>query len=283
MNKGRQELVELSLSVSLVVYKPDLAVLECTLRALQHAARGAMNHYAMRFELTLVDNSCDIAWYERLHAWVKEHAGKWPDWPVRVLQAPGNIGYGRGNNLAIEQAQSDYHLVINPDVFVAENALHEAIGFMESNPDVGLLTPEVRGEDGERHYLCKHNPTLFIMFLRGFIPSWLRLFFKSRLDAFEMLDNDYDSQIEGIQYPSGCFMFFRTSSLRQLHGFDPAFFMYLEDADIGRRMLEIAQVVYVPSVKVVHQWARGTHRNWRLRWVTIQSAFIYWKKWGGII
>ena len=276
-------MIELSLSASLVVYKPDFPVLERTLLALQRAAKNARNHYAMHFELTLVDNSCDVAWHERLQVWVKEHSDEWADWTLRVLQAPGNIGYGHGNNLVIEQTQSEYHLVINPDLFVEPDALSQAIHFMQSNSDVGLLTPAVFGEDGERHYLCKRNPTLFIMLLRGFAPSWLRSFSQTRLDIFEMRDCNYLSPIERIQYPSGCFMFFRTSSLRQLHGFDPAFFMYLEDADIGRRMLKIARVVYVPAVKVVHQWARGSHRSLRLRWITIQSAFIYWKKWGGII
>jgi GT2 family glycosyltransferase len=274
-------MAELTLSVSLVVFKPDFTALGRTLLGLQRAARLAKQNYILHPELTLVDNSCDTYWHERLQAWIKNQTQELPDWKLRLLQAPANVGYGRGNNMVIERVQSDYHLVINPDLFIEPDALLHAIDFMQSNTDAGLLTPSVFGEDGERHYLCKRNPTLFIMFLRGFAGSWLRSLFKSRLDAFEMRDCDYLSQIEGIQYPSGCFMFFRTAHLQQLHGFDPAFFMYLEDADIGRRMLKISRVVYVPAVKVVHQWARGSHRSWRLRWVTMQSAFTYWKKWGG--
>ena len=231
----------------------------------------------------MVDNSCDKDWHERLLVWVNEHANEWSEWLIRVVQAQGNVGYGRGNNLVIAKAQSDYHLVINPDLFVGPDALLEAINFMQSNLGVGLLTPAVFGENGDRHFLCKQNPTLLIMFLRGFAPSWLKLIFKARLNIFEMRDHNYDSQIEGIQFPSGCFMFFRTSYLQQLQGFDPRFFMYMEDADIGRRMLEIARVVYVPTVRVVHKWARGSHGNWYLRWVTIKSSLMYWKKWGGVI
>ena len=125
-------MIELSLSASLVVYKPDFPVLERTLLALQRAAKDARNHYAMHFELTLVDNSCDVAWHERLQVWVKEHSDEWADWTLRVLQAPGNIGYGHGNNLVIEQTQSEYHLVINPDLFVEPDALSQAIHFMQS-------------------------------------------------------------------------------------------------------------------------------------------------------
>ena len=273
----------LSLSASLVVYKPDFPVLERTLLALQHAAQDAKNHSEMHFDLTLVDNSCEAVWHERLQTWVEQQKKGWPEWVVRVLRTQNNIGYGPGNNLVIEQTQSDYHIVINPDLFVEPDALSQAIVFMQSNPDVGLLTPAVFGEDGERHYLCKRNPTLFIMFLRGFAPAWVRSIFHAKLEAFEMRECNYDAQIDAIQFPTGCFMFFRTARLRELGGFDGRFFMYFEDADIGRRMLRVARVVYVPTVKVVHRWARDSQRSWKMRWVFIWSALTYWKKWGGII
>lgn len=172
--------------------------------------------------------------------------------------------------------------MLNPDLFIEQDVLTIAINFMQDNPDVSLLIPFVYGEDGERHYLCKRNPTLFIMFLRSFAPAWLQSCFTSKLTEFEMRDCNYDEPIEPVQFLSGCFMFFRTRILKQLKGFDPDYFLYFEDADIGRRMIKVARVVYVPSVRVVHQWARGTHKNIRLRMATIWSALIYWKKWGGL-
>jgi len=178
----------------------------------------------------------------------------------------------------IEQSESDYHFVINPDLFVDPKSLVIALHFMQINPDVGLLVPSIFSEDGNRHYLCKRNPTLFILFLRSFAPAWLKACFKSTLDRFEMRDRNYDEIMDDVEFPSGCFMLFRTRIVKQLKGFDPAYFMYFEDADIGRRMSRIARIVYVPAVKVVHKWERGSHSDWYLRWVTIKSALIYWKK-----
>ncbi|MEN6432046.1 MAG: glycosyltransferase [Smithella sp.] len=189
-----------------------------------------------------------------------------------------NIGYGRANNLVIEQSESDYHFVINPDLFVDPKSLVIALHFMQINPDVGLLVPSIFSEDGNRHYLCKRNPTLFILFLRSFAPAWLKACFKSTLDRFEMRDRNYDEIMDDVEFPSGCFMLFRTRIVKQLKGFDPAYFMYFEDADIGRRMLKIARIVYVPAVKVVHKWERGSHSGWHLRWVAMKSGLIYLKK-----
>lgn len=277
-----QKLTSLFLSASLVIYKPELKTLERTLLALQAAARVAKQAFQLQLELTVVDNSCDPVLHQQLRQWLSERESVLGDWTVHFLQSPGNVGYGRGNNLVIDRVKSDYHLVVNPDLFVAPDALKEALAFLEANPEVGLLTPAVFGEDGERHYLCKRNPTLFVMFLRSFSPGWLQSWFRTTLSEFEMLDCDYEKPIFDVEYPTGSCMFFRTDVLKQIKGFDPAYFLHYEDADIGRRALEVARVMYVPKVRVVHQWARDTHRSWASRWVTVQSGLLYWRKWGGV-
>ncbi len=275
-------MTRLSLSASLVLYKPDLDTLERTLFALQEAGLVAKDLYSVQLALTLVDNSCDPALHERLCLWLDERRTAMPDWSVQLLQSPGNVGYGRGNNLVIDRIDSDYHLVVNPDLFVASDALREALRFLEENRDTGLLTPAVFGEDGERHYLCKRHPTLLIMFLRSFSPKRLQSWFKPTLAEFQMLDCDYDKPIFDVEYPTGSCMFFRTSVLKRIKGFDPDYFLHYEDADIGRRALRVGSVIYVPAVRVVHQWARDTHRTWASRWVTIRSGLLYWYKWGGV-
>lgn len=272
----------LLISASLVLYKPDLPTVERTLLALEEAGRIAKLHYALELSLTLVDNSADAAEHQRVAHWLGDFQPFAPNWTLELLRSPGNVGYGRGNNLVIENTRSDYHLVINPDVFVDADAIFEALRFMEVDERVGLLSPAVSGEDGSRHYLCKRNPTLMVMFLRSFSPLWLQSKMRSVIDEFEMRDCDYDKPIHPVEYPTGCFMFFRTEPLQAIRGFDPDFFLHYEDADIGRRMLSVADVVYAPSVRVVHQWARDTHRSLRAKFVTTRSGWLYWRKWGGV-
>jgi nucleoside-diphosphate-sugar epimerase/GT2 family glycosyltransferase len=272
----------LFLSASLVIYKPDLKTLERTLLALQESGRLAKIDFDLRLELSIVDNSCDPVLHDQLRQWLEERRAGLRDWTVHFLRAEGNVGYGRGNNLVIEQVQSDYHLVVNPDLFLEPDALAQALLFLEAHPETGLLTPAVFGEDGVRHYLCKRNPTLFVMFLRSFSFKWLQSWFTTTLAEFEMRDCNYDKQISDVEYPTGACMFFRTSVLKQIKGFDPAFFLHYEDADIGRRALQVARVIYVPQVRVIHQWARDTHRSWSSRLVTVRSGLLYWRKWGGV-
>ena len=271
----------LRVSASLVLFKPDLVTVERTLLALQEAGRFAKRHYRLQLDITLVDNSSDIAVYCSVDDWLEGFRAAVPDWTVHLVRSSGNVGYGQGNNVVIANAHSDYHIVINPDLFVNVDALLEALRFMQDQQDVGLLSPAVFGEDGERHYLCKRNPTLLVMFLRSFSPQWLQLRLNYVVADFEMRDCDYEMMIQSVEYPTGCFMFFRTVRLKEIGGFDPDFFLHYEDADIGRRMLKIARVVYVPSVRVVHRWARDTHRLFISMLVTAKSGWLYWRKWGG--
>lgn len=275
-------MTELRISASLVLYKPNLPMLERTLHALQAAAIVARQTMSLQLNLTLVDNSDDALLHGRVRDWFGGFRPVIPDWTLDLVRASGNLGYGRGNNLVISQAISDYHLVINPDLFVEPDALLKAVEFMQSHLEVGMLSPSVFGEDGERHYMCKRNPTLLVMFLRSFSPAWLQSRLSFVVDEFEMRDCDYRKTIHPVEYPTGCFMFFRTSALQTIGGFDPDFFLHYEDADIGRRMLKIAGVVYVPQVRVVHQWARDTHRSMKAKLITVRSGLLYWQKWGGV-
>lgn len=274
-------MTRLVLSASLVVYRPELGTLKRTLLALQEAGRTAKAQDELKLQLTLVDNSSDPVVHQELSQWLEQLLPELSDWRVDLLLSSGNLGYGRGNNMVIDKVNSDYHMVVNPDLFVAPDSLVHALRFLETNADTGLLTPAVFGEQGERHYLCKRHPTLLIMYLRSFSPRWLQSLFGAALAEFEMRDCDYEKPIFDVEYPTGSCMFFRTRVLKEIGGFDPDYFLHYEDADIGRRASVVARVVYVPDVKVVHQWARDTHRSWKASLLTVKSGLIYWRKWNG--
>jgi GT2 family glycosyltransferase len=271
----------MNIRISIVVYQPDLKLLRDVIGHLAAAAAELRRLRGGDVCLDIVNNNPRDDTFPQVRGWLdKEQAAG--AMRVKLIDSPGNIGYGAANNISIKNsAGADFHLVLNPDVLVELDTLLNAVDFMEANLNVGLLTPKVLGFDGEVHHLCKRNPSLFDMFLRSFAPGPLRRVFARRMDEFLMLDCDYGTLISPVRYPSGCFMFFRADLLRKINGFDEWFFMYLEDADIGRRILQCADVVYVPSVVIRHQWARGTHNNWRLRWITVVSALKYWHKWGG--
>ncbi len=269
-----------TISACIVLYRQDIKVLKKTLCLFRRAAISAHSEFDVKFKLFLVDNSKDIVFYDAVNSMLKSIDIS----PVTYVIIRNNInsGYSGGNNAVLEELDSDYHIVMNPDVYVYDDSFLEAIKYMQKRKTVGLLSPAIYGTDQVQVYLCKKNPTLFDMYLRSYAPKFIKNKFKKRMDTFEMRDCNYDKEILNVPFPSGCFMFFRTRIFQRLNGFDQHFFLYMEDADIGRRTLQITQSAYVPSVKVTHLWTRGTHNNFRLKLETIKSVLIYWKKWGGI-
>ncbi len=269
-----------SISTCIVLYQQDIIVLENAILHFKEAAIYASEIVNAQFILFLVDNASGDKFTDAVDD-LLENLDIGPI-SLKFIKNNINSGYSGGNNLLLSEINTDYHIVMNPDVYVEQNTFVEAINYMQKNDDVGLLTPAIYGLDHKQVYLCKKNPTLFDMFLRSYSPKFIKNIYKKRMDEFEMRDRNYEDEIIDVSFPSGCFMFFRANVFKLLKGFDTRFFLYMEDADIGRRVLEHTHSAYVPTVKVTHLWARGSHNDFRLMLETIKSAFIYWRKWGGL-
>lgn len=221
------------------------------------------------YTIIVVDNAST----DGTAAAVKEAQQAYPGL-IEWLPCTINRGFGAGHNRSIPLMKSQYHVVVNPDIVVPRGALLDMAAYMDAHPDVGLLTPKILFPDGRLQYLCKHNPTLFDLFVRLFLKNALR----KRQDWFEMRETGYDHEFE-VEYATGCFMFFRTEVYLQIHGFDERFFLYLEDADITRRVNEVSKTVFVPEIHVVHEWQRDQHKKLSLMWVNVKSWLHYARKW----
>lgn len=269
------------LAVSVVLYSSDMVLLDEVIDSLCKACMHASRAYELTCALDLVNNKPDDEHKEAISTLACSASTE--HFTVVFIDAGINGGYGAGNNISIlRHEDADYYLVLNPDALIQEDALTNALAYLESNLDVGLLTPQVKGLDGTMHHLCKRNPTLLDMFIRSVSSPLLNRLFLQRNFRYEMRDQDYLGVIKPVPYPTGCFMLFRRSVLERIGGFDESYFLHYEDADIGRQISQVSETAYVPSVVVLHKWSRDTHKSWRMRWITIKSGLRYWRKWGGV-
>lgn len=191
----------------------------------------------------------------------------------------GNIGYGAANNIGIKKslrAGARYHIVINPDVSFSATTIANLARYMDNNPDVGSIFPNVEYPDGRPQHLCKLLPTPVDIFARRLLP---RAWFEKRNQRYEMQFTGYD-KICDCPVSSGCFMFLRNSVLQKTGLFDPRFFLYFEDFDLLRRMSLFAKNIFYPAETITHRH-NAAHRNQlpALRH-SIISAIRYFNKWG---
>ena len=245
-----------TLTVSIVTYRPDLALLEKTLRKLATALGFAREQGLLRgANVALIDNTGVRA---TAAAVVKLGQECFKDTGVTMtyLHGHANIGYGAAHNLVMHGGSTTYHLVLNPDVELADDALASALRFFEAHRDIGVSAPASFRGDGSREYLCKRYPSVFDLAVRGFVPRALRRPFRRRLARYEMrMETDTLPAEKGlgpVAIMSGAFMLVRRKAIEATGGFDPKFFLYFEDFDWSMRLNRVTKSAFVPSVRIVH-------------------------------
>ncbi len=262
------------LSVSIVVYHPDLDMLHKTTSHLD-AAVAAMGLNAP-VALTIIDNGHTASWQQDIEQRIITQTH--PHLAISYLALPENPGYGAGNNKAIMTSQAQYHLVLNPDAFLAEDCLRQAFDYLQQHPKCLLLAPSVTYENGDRQYLCRKNLNPLTQFLRSFAPGPLKKRFQQRLHSDEYRDHDYEQPMHNVEFMTGCFMLLQTQAAKDIGGFDDRYFMYVEDADLTRRLLRLGDNIYLPNAQIVHAWAKLSGSKLKYRWIHSMSCLRYWWK-----
>jgi len=278
-----ETVVPSSLQVSIVTFRPDWHLLERCLRKLALAIGAARESGVLRtVHVALVDNSADRTIAAKV---IELGRIRFADSGVQVSYVHGhaNIGYGAAHNLALHGSGADYHLVLNPDVELAADALLNAVRWMNAHPDVGAIAPQVKRRDGTRDYLVKRKPAVLDLALRGFMPRVGRLLFRHRLDRYEMrdvIDADPERDVVDVAAMSGACMLLRRRAVDQTGGFDPRFFLYFEDYDWTVRLNKVTRTAYVPSFEVVHHGGGASRKGMRHVGHFVKGGWRYYRKHG---
>ena len=188
---------------------------------------------------------------------------------LTIIDNQRPIGFGANHNAAFKYCQKPYFCVVNPDITLTDNPFSQLNTCLNDNKaDLAVpivLSPEGNIEDSIRRY-----PTPFSLLLKGLGKS----------------DGSYPVTI-GQQpftpdWAAGMFMLFRSSSFKNVAGFDEKFFLYYEDVDICARMTKTGQkIVVCPSVTIVHDASRASHHRWHyLRWHLTSMVRYFYKHLG---
>jgi GT2 family glycosyltransferase len=268
-----------SLSVSIVTYAPDPVRLRETLRTLSAALAGAHAKGTLgNAELALVDNGPGSEHRALLETLLREEVRARAAWGI--FSGQGNVGYGKGHNLALRASQAEFHLVLNPDVALEPDALHEALLYMAVNSDVAILAPQARDASGELLHLCKRYPSALDLLLRGFAPALVKRWFRARLERYEMRELPADEPRKGVAIVSGSFMFCRRKLIAEIGGFSESFFLYFEDFDLSLRAAARGALARVPSVRITHHGGNAARKGWRHVGLFARSAITFFNRHG---
>ena len=190
-----------------------------------------------------------------------------------------NVGYGSAHNIAIREAivhGATYHVVLNPDIIFEPKVIDVLAAYMNAHPTVGQMMPKVYYPSGEIQYLCKLIPTPMDLIFKRFLPYSLT---KKRLNKFQLKFTGYNKLMD-VPFLSGCFMFLRVDTLREIGLFDERFFMYGEDIDLSRRIHARFRTVFYPEVTIIHAHEAASYKNKKMLLIHIRNIIRYFNKWG---
>ena len=230
----------------------------------------------LKFKLWISDNSeKDI---------LRNFIENFSDDRIKYIFNNSNKGFGAGHNIVLqklieENEKSEFHLMINADVFFEENTIEKIIAYMRKNSDIGQIGPRIYESNGEINRSCRLLPTPLNLIFRRFFP--VKSIVEKMDYSYEMKWYDYKSTIE-VPILSGCFIFIRTDILKDIGVFDERYFMYMEDYDLCRRIGKKYKVVFYPKVNIVHKHGKASYKSRKMMIVHIKSAIKYFNKWGWI-
>lgn len=255
--------LSVNLSVAIVLYESPLELLEMTLHSLRRAVALAQQSGCLdQVAVALVDNFSTDEYRVSAQA-LADAMPSSPGLSLSFISQADNRGFGAGHNVALAQLTSDQHLILNPDVELAPDALAVGITALAQRDEAVLLCPSATGTAGEPAYLCKRYPSITVLLLRGFAPALVQGWFAGLLDQYEYREMCQAGEPSDVEIASGCFMLLKTSALRTLQGFDERYFLYFEDFDLSLRLREedMGSLVYWPDMRIVHHGGHAARKG----------------------
>tara|TARA_B100001094_G_scaffold235513_1_gene230549 strand:+ start:246 stop:1124 length:879 start_codon:yes stop_codon:yes gene_type:complete len=201
-------------------------------------------------KIIVVENSNNTQFKEELESSYKN---------VFCILSLDNLGMGAGNNIGINKAKTDFVLILNPDVILEQTTINELIVASQKVSDFAILAPISSDINYPNYKLDKNKKTI----LQQKIPFKVK-----SVDGFAMLFNK--KKLDKIIYENY---------------FDENFFMYLENDDLCKRIVDAKESIYIaPISKIKHLGGKAVSakyknevelaRNWHWIW----SKFYFNKK-----
>ena len=241
------------ISIVIVSYNVRYYIVQC-IESVRRAIAG------LDAEIIVVDNHSK----DDTVAFLREN---FPD--VRLMASQSNLGFSRGNNMAIREAQGEYILLLNPDTVVGERVLQEAVSFMDAHPEAGGAGVQMLNVDGTCALESRRAlPTPWV--------SFMKMLGKTERYYMSHLSWDSPQQIEII---SGAFCLLRRKALDQTGLLDETFFMYGEDIDMSYRLLKGGWQNWYLPLQILHYKGESTEKtSFRYVHVFYQAMLIFFRK-----
>lgn len=158
---------------------------------------------------------------------------------VKIIRNDKNIGFGRANNLAINQVKTNFSLILNPDTIIKDAAIANCLKILSNHQEIALASPVILNQE----------PQNFI--------------------------NESLKQFSYIHFVVGGVLFINMANMQKIGFFDEQFFMFAEDSDLSDRSISLEyKNAIINDCYAVHFGGKSSQKSlhttyrrfWHLGW-----------------
>jgi GT2 family glycosyltransferase len=201
----------------------------------------------------------------------------------KLIRNAKNLGFAKANNVGIKQSRGKYICLINSDVVLPSGCLTNLFRYMEANPSVGIVGPQMLGPDGAVRRSSMRFPSLRNSVGRAIGADRLPLL--SHLLGGQMMSDFNHNEVADVEILNGWFWMIRREALEQIGLLDERFFIFGEDMDWCRRFREAGwRLVFYPKARAIHYGGASSSAAPVRFYVEMQRANLrYWRKHHGML
>lgn len=234
---------------------------EMTIEAIRSALRSADG---ISHEVIVVDNCSPDESGLRLRRQFATQASK-----VQVIQNHKNVGFSVANNQGAAIARGEVLFFLNPDTVVHGEAITKLVGFLRRHPEAGAVGPRVLNGDGSAQISVFEAPRPYAI-IRQHLPISALLRGSDRRIASMP---DCTTPVDIVK---GCALALTASSLNAVGGWDEAYFMYSEEAELCYALQNQGLVnYYFPDAVITHFGGASYVNNYAEEQVRVSESAIH--------
>lgn len=184
-------------------------------------------------EVIAVDNASEdgsVEMVEKKYPWVK------------LIKSKANLGFAKGNNLAMKHSNSPVVLFLNSDCFVEKDTLNKALEYFKNN-SCDMLGVKLTYEDGRLQPSAGELPDLLNT------CAWIF----GLTNSFHPKNKKFFAKAKQVGWVTGAFLMMRKEVFEKTGGFDEKIFMYMDEVDLCKRInMAGYKVCFTPDIAVTH-------------------------------
>ena len=233
----------------MLISKKDISVIIVSFKS-DHVIHKCIKSIEKNIDILVVDNSNNYEFKKNVEQKYKN---------VKCILSNNNIGMGAGNNLAIKNLKKKFALILNPDVLLKKDTIKEIIEASKNIKSFAILAP-ISDQKENLNYKLENN-------------------------EIDKVDESSPFKVKSVDGFAMLLNIKKLKKIKNFNFFDENFFLYLENDDLCKRVIDYKENIYViPKSKIKHLGGKAVNpkykneiefsRNWHWMW----SKFYYNKK-----